>query len=116
MQYEYFGSYSTVCFCFQTLQGSVCRPSALCVQHYSSIMSTMFRNSLLAAVSMSRPSILTPLHDSLSAFWPSLQVLAGDLRPAIETHEAHTLVARKYYGFLPEVRHANGNSYGGLRE
>lgn len=66
-------------------------------------MSTMFKNSLLAAVSMARPSILTPLHDSLSAFWPALQVLAGDLKPAIETHEAHTLVARKYYGFLPEV-------------
>ena len=41
--------------------------------------------------------------DSLLAFWPGLQVLAGDLRPAIELH--HMLYhVMKRHKFLPEVR------------
>lgn len=38
---------------------------------------------------------------SLSAFWPGLQVLLGDIRPAIETTRAHYSVWRRY-GCLPE--------------
>uniref|UniRef100_A0A4W5MQK9 alpha-1,2-Mannosidase n=1 Tax=Hucho hucho TaxID=62062 RepID=A0A4W5MQK9_9TELE len=40
--------------------------------------------------------------DSLLAFFPGLQVLKGDIRPAIETHEMLYQVTKKH-NFLPEV-------------
>ncbi|KAH9399553.1 ER degradation-enhancing alpha-mannosidase-like protein 3 [Tyrophagus putrescentiae] len=40
--------------------------------------------------------------DSLLAFWPGLQVLKGDLRPAIETHEVLYQVTQRHT-FLPEA-------------
>ncbi|KAL5195781.1 Alpha-mannosidase I MNS4 [Glycine soja] len=41
-------------------------------------------------------------HDPcLQAFWPGLQVLAGDINPAIRTHAAFLSVWRRY-GFTPE--------------
>ncbi|KAG6331731.1 hypothetical protein ID866_7360 [Astraeus odoratus] len=40
--------------------------------------------------------------DSLSAFWPGLQVLAGDVQNAIKSHLAYWNVWRRYSG-MPEV-------------
>ena len=40
--------------------------------------------------------------DALQMFWPGLQVLKGDLQPAIETHRMYFTLAQKYGGFSPE--------------
>lgn len=40
--------------------------------------------------------------DSLQAFWPALQVIAGDLNEAIEVYDKFYGVWKKY-GFIPEV-------------
>lgn len=39
--------------------------------------------------------------DSLSAFWPGLQVLAGDVEGAVKTHQLYANIWRRYSG-LPE--------------
>lgn len=44
--------------------------------------------------------------DSLSAFWPGLQVLGGDIRNAIKSHLMYWNIWRKYSG-LPEVYDTN---------
>ncbi|KAE8670407.1 putative alpha-mannosidase I MNS4 [Hibiscus syriacus] len=46
-------------------------------------------------------AIVWPLFNSLQAFWPGLQVLAGDIDPAIRTHTAFFSVWKRY-GFTPE--------------
>lgn len=40
--------------------------------------------------------------DALGAFWPGLQVLMGDLKPAIETHEVLYQILQKH-DFIPEA-------------
>lgn len=40
--------------------------------------------------------------DSLLAFWPGLQVLSGDLKPAVETHEMLYQVMQMHT-FIPEA-------------
>lgn len=40
--------------------------------------------------------------DSLLAFWPGLQVLFGDLKPAVQTHEMLYQVMQMHT-FLPEA-------------
>lgn len=40
--------------------------------------------------------------DALLAFWPGLQVLKGDISPAIKTHEMLYQVIQRH-NFLPEV-------------
>lgn len=42
-----------------------------------------------------------PLFNSLQAFWPGLQVQAGDIERAVRTHRAFFSVWRRY-GFTPE--------------
>ncbi|KAF3834925.1 hypothetical protein F7725_027483 [Dissostichus mawsoni] len=63
---------------------------------------------------ISQPPLLLDVHihkpllpartwmDSLLAFFPGLQVLKGDIRPAIETHEMLYQVTKKH-NFLPEA-------------
>uniref|UniRef100_A0A8D3BWY8 alpha-1,2-Mannosidase n=1 Tax=Scophthalmus maximus TaxID=52904 RepID=A0A8D3BWY8_SCOMX len=56
--------------------------------HYASIMKYISQPPLLLDVHIHKP--LLPARtwmDSLLAFFPGLQVLKGDIRPAIETHE-----------------------------
>ncbi len=65
-------------------------------------MGSQYRNWLFSEVNMVRGSQLRNIHDALAAFWPGLAVLAGDLRPAILTHELLAFVVRKFQ-FLPEV-------------
>lgn len=40
--------------------------------------------------------------DALLAFWPGLQVLLGDMRPAVETHEMLYQVMQRHT-FIPEA-------------
>uniref|UniRef100_A0A3B4BMW2 alpha-1,2-Mannosidase n=1 Tax=Periophthalmus magnuspinnatus TaxID=409849 RepID=A0A3B4BMW2_9GOBI len=58
---------------------------------------------LLLNVHMHNPTVsVRSWMDSLLAFFPGLQVLRGDLKPAIETHEMLYQVT-KQHKFLPEV-------------
>ena len=40
--------------------------------------------------------------DALGAFWPGLQVLMGDLKPTIESHEILYQIMQRH-NFIPEV-------------
>jgi mannosidase alpha-like ER degradation enhancer 3 len=52
---------------------------------------------------MHQPYRLAKNHmDALLAFWPGLQVMTGDLKPAIELHEMLYQVVKKH-NFLPEA-------------
>ncbi|CAL8308919.1 unnamed protein product [Lota lota] len=71
--------------------------------HYASIMKYISQPPLLLDVHIHKP--LLPARtwmDSLLAFFPGLQVLKGDIRPAIETHEMLFQVTKKH-NFLPEA-------------
>ncbi|XP_061099622.1 ER degradation-enhancing alpha-mannosidase-like protein 3 isoform X2 [Conger conger] len=71
--------------------------------HYASIMKYISQPPLLLDVHIHKP--LMPARtwmDSLLAFFPGLQVLKGDIRPAIETHEMLYQVTKKH-NFLPEA-------------
>jgi mannosidase alpha-like ER degradation enhancer 2 len=46
-------------------------------------------------------SIIWPICNSLAAFWPALEVLAGNIADAMETHESYYGVWRRF-GFTPE--------------
>ncbi|WJX66225.1 Alpha-mannosidase I mns4, variant 2 [Trifolium repens] len=52
-------------------------------------------------VNMDFAALVWPLFNSLQAFWPGLQALAGDINPAIRTDVAFLSVWRRY-GFTPE--------------
>ncbi|KAJ8390362.1 hypothetical protein AAFF_G00107560 [Aldrovandia affinis] len=71
--------------------------------HYASIMKYISQPPLLLDVHIHKP--LLPARtwmDSLLAFFPGLQVLKGDIRPAIETHEMLYQVTKRH-NFLPEA-------------
>ena len=42
-----------------------------------------------------------PYNDALRVFWPGLQALMGDLKPAIVYHQVLNHM-HKRYGFIPE--------------
>ncbi|XP_019428634.1 PREDICTED: alpha-mannosidase I MNS4 isoform X2 [Lupinus angustifolius] len=68
---------------------------------YTAAMHYLFHDPWYVEVNMDSAAIVWPLFNSLQAFWPGLQVLAGDIDPAIRTHAAFLSVWRKY-GFTPE--------------
>uniref|UniRef100_A0A8C0IVI3 alpha-1,2-Mannosidase n=2 Tax=Chelonoidis abingdonii TaxID=106734 RepID=A0A8C0IVI3_CHEAB len=71
--------------------------------HYVAIMKYISQPPLLLNVHMHNPTIsIRSWMDSLLAFFPGLQVLRGDLKPAIETHEMLYQVT-KQHKFLPEA-------------
>lgn len=71
--------------------------------HYSAIMKYISQPPLLLNVHMHNPTVsVRSWMDSLLAFFPGLQVLTGDLKPAIETHEMLYQVT-KQHKFLPEA-------------
>ncbi|XP_051533857.1 ER degradation-enhancing alpha-mannosidase-like protein 3 isoform X2 [Myxocyprinus asiaticus] len=71
--------------------------------HYSAIMKYISQPPLLLNVHMHNPTVnVHSWMDSLLAFFPGLQVLRGDLKPAIETHEMLYQVT-KQHNFLPEA-------------
>ncbi|GAB2266099.1 Alpha-mannosidase I mns4 [Dionaea muscipula] len=68
---------------------------------YQAAMRHLFADPWYVEVNMDSATIVWPLFNSLQAFWPGLQVLAGDVDPAIRTHAAFFSVWRRY-GFTPE--------------
>ncbi|VDP38046.1 unnamed protein product, partial [Soboliphyme baturini] len=66
-------------------------------------MKYVSRGPLLVNVYMHNPTVSSRSYmDSLLAFWPGLQVLNGDLKAAIETHEVLYQLIEKHK-FLPEA-------------
>ncbi|XP_071111554.1 ER degradation-enhancing alpha-mannosidase-like protein 3 isoform X1 [Haliotis cracherodii] len=72
-------------------------------KHYSAVMRYVSQGPLLVDVHMHKPMAASRnFMDALLAFWPGLQVLKGDIRPAIETHEMLYQVIQRH-NFLPEA-------------
>lgn len=64
---------------------------------------------MLVDVHMHKPtSSARHFMDALLAFWPGLQVLKGDISPAIKTHEMLYQVIQRH-NFLPEVNRLINN-------
>ncbi|GAA0146410.1 hypothetical protein LIER_06375 [Lithospermum erythrorhizon] len=70
-------------------------------ESYKAAMHYLFHDPWYVEVNMNSAALVWPLFNSLQAFWPGLQVLAGDVEPAMRTHSAFFSVWRKY-GFTPE--------------
>ncbi|XP_066297953.1 ER degradation-enhancing alpha-mannosidase-like protein 3 [Branchiostoma lanceolatum] len=71
--------------------------------HYAAVMRYISQGPLLLDVHMHKPNVVSRnFMDSLLAFWPGLQVLTGDIKPAIETHEMLYQVLQRH-SFLPEA-------------
>jgi len=71
--------------------------------HYSAVMKYMTSGPLMMDVHMHRPTSNSKhFADSLGAFWPGLQVLMGDLKPAIEQHEVLYQIMQRHH-FIPEA-------------
>lgn len=68
---------------------------------YKSVMRHLHNDPWYLEVNMNSGVVVWPLFNSLQAFWPGLQVLAGDVEPAIRTHKAFFAVWKRY-GFTPE--------------
>ncbi|XXG43590.1 hypothetical protein AAC387_Pa01g3582 [Persea americana] len=64
-------------------------------------MQYIYNDPWYVEVNMNSAAMVWPLFNSLQAFWPGLQVLAGDIHPAVRTHAAFFSVWKKY-GFTPE--------------
>lgn len=72
-------------------------------KHYSAVMKYISRGPLLLDVHMHKPLMTTRnFMDALLAFWPGLQVLKGDIKPAVETHEMLYQVMQRH-NFIPEA-------------
>ncbi|KPI96086.1 ER degradation-enhancing alpha-mannosidase-like 3 [Papilio xuthus] len=72
-------------------------------RHYNAVMKYISRPPVMLAVHMHRPHLQSRnFMDALLAFWPGLQVLLGDVRPAVETHEMLYQVMQRHT-FIPEA-------------
>ena len=72
-------------------------------KHYDAVMRYVNQGPLFVDVHMHKPLVASRnFMDSLLAFWPGLQVLSGDLKPAVEIHEMLYQVIQKHR-FLPEA-------------
>ncbi|XP_069121333.1 ER degradation-enhancing alpha-mannosidase-like protein 3 [Argopecten irradians] len=72
-------------------------------KHYDAVMKYISQGPMFVDVHMHKPqSISRHFMDSLLAFWPGLQVLKGDIKPAMETHEMLYQIIQKH-NFLPEA-------------
>ncbi|CAK1588810.1 unnamed protein product [Parnassius mnemosyne] len=72
-------------------------------RHYNAVMKYISRGPVMMAVHMHRPHLQSRnFMDALLAFWPGLQVLLGDVRPAVETHEMLYQVMQRHT-FIPEA-------------
>lgn len=72
-------------------------------RHYNAIMKYISRGPVLLDVHMHRPHLQSRnFMDALLAFWPGLQVMLGDVKPAVETHEMLYQVMQKHT-FIPEA-------------
>ncbi|KAL1117484.1 hypothetical protein AAG570_004807 [Ranatra chinensis] len=72
-------------------------------KHYSAVMKYISQGPMLLDVHMHRPHTNSRnFMDALLAFWPGLQVLSGDLKPAVETHEMLYQIMQRH-NFIPEA-------------
>lgn len=72
-------------------------------KHYSAVMKYISQGPMLIDVHMHRPHTNSRnFMDALLAFWPGLQVLKGDIKPAVETHEMLYQVMQRHT-FIPEA-------------
>ncbi|KAJ8669869.1 hypothetical protein QAD02_001128 [Eretmocerus hayati] len=72
-------------------------------KHYHAIMKYISQGPMLLDVHMHRPNTNSRnFMDALLAFWPGLQVLKGDIKPAVETHEMLYQVMQRH-NFIPEA-------------
>lgn len=72
-------------------------------RHYNAIMKYIRQGPMLLDVHMHRPHTKSKnFMDALLAFWPGLQVLSGDLKPAVQTHEMLYQVMQMHT-FIPEA-------------
>ncbi|CAH0546636.1 unnamed protein product [Brassicogethes aeneus] len=72
-------------------------------RHYNAIMKYISQGPMLLDVHMHRPHTNSRNYmDALLAFWPGLQVLKGDIKPAVETHEMLYQVMQRHK-FIPEA-------------
>ncbi|CAH1119531.1 unnamed protein product [Phaedon cochleariae] len=72
-------------------------------RHYTAVMKYISQGPMLLDVHMHRPHTNSRnFMDALLAFWPGLQVLKGDIKPAIETHEMLYQVMQRHK-FIPEA-------------
>ncbi|XP_045465028.1 ER degradation-enhancing alpha-mannosidase-like protein 3 [Harmonia axyridis] len=72
-------------------------------RHYTAIMKYISQGPMLLDVHMHRPHTNSRnFMDALLAFWPGLQVLKGDIKPAVETHEMLYQVMQRHK-FIPEA-------------
>eukprot|EP00050_Salpingoeca_kvevrii_P019638 m.88552 g.88552 ORF g.88552 m.88552 type:complete len:784 (-) comp8508_c0_seq1:159-2510(-) len=71
-------------------------------RHYDAVMRHLYRNPYLLTTDMNNPGrSARKVMDALQTFWPGLQVLKGDLEPAIDTHRMYYHLSERY-GFIPE--------------
>ncbi|XP_054006912.1 ER degradation-enhancing alpha-mannosidase-like protein 3 [Hylaeus anthracinus] len=72
-------------------------------KHYQAVMKYVSQGPMLLDVHMHRPNTNSKnFMDALLAFWPGLQVLKGDIKPAVETHEMLYQVMQRH-NFIPEA-------------
>ncbi|KAH3793804.1 hypothetical protein DPMN_147326 [Dreissena polymorpha] len=72
-------------------------------KHYDAVKKYISQGPRFIDVHMHRPqSVSRNFMDALLAFWPGLQVLKGDIQPAIEVHEMLYQVIQRH-NFLPEA-------------
>eukprot|EP00039_Didymoeca_costata_P007976 m.106193 g.106193 ORF g.106193 m.106193 type:complete len:796 (-) comp13899_c0_seq1:126-2513(-) len=72
-------------------------------EHYDSVMKHLKHGPFMVTTHMDNPKSISRRHmDSLQMFWPGLQVLKGDLKPAIETYDMYYQLAEKH-GLFPEA-------------
>ncbi|XP_066261807.1 ER degradation-enhancing alpha-mannosidase-like protein 3 isoform X2 [Euwallacea similis] len=72
-------------------------------RHYDAVMKYISQGPMLLDVHMHRPHTTSRNYmDALLAFWPGLQVLKGDIKPAVETHEMLYQVMQRHT-FIPEA-------------
>lgn len=72
-------------------------------RHYNAIMKYIRQGPIFLDVQMHRPHTKSKnFMDALLAFWPGLQVLSGDLKPAVQTHEMLYQVMQMHT-FIPEA-------------
>lgn len=72
-------------------------------RHYNAVMKYINEGPMFLDVLMHRPQAKTRnFMDALLAFWPGLQVLSGDLKPAVQTHEMLYQVMQMHT-FIPEA-------------
>ncbi|CRL00773.1 CLUMA_CG014027, isoform A [Clunio marinus] len=72
-------------------------------RHYNAIMKYIRQGPILLDVHMHRPHTKSKnFMDALLAFWPGLQVLSGDIGPAVQTHEMLYQVMQMHT-FIPEA-------------